>query len=324
MNPFKDVLNVIRDNDRFLLSTHVNPDPDALTSQLVLAEYLRRKGKRVAMINAESVPARFEFLPGSSKIKPLGDRVRLAYDAAIVTDCGDKTRVGEVGRLLRPGRPLVNIDHHVTNTAFGDVNCVLPVSSSAEIIFELLQAEKMPLDQQTAYLLYIGIMTDTGSFRYENSSARTHEIVAQLMRFDISPPQIYKKIYETIPVNDLKYFTKLVSDFEPLYDGRVVCVELSRNVVKKFSAEFDLRDKIFRYLRAIKGVEVLVILTEQDAKTTRVNFRSLGRADVARIASRFDGGGHSQASGSQLSCDMPSARRKVLRAVKKALEADVS
>ena len=128
----------------------------------------------------------------------------------------------------------------------------------------MLEAAEFSLNKQAAVLLYLGIMTDTGCFRYENTTARTHEVVSRLMQFKIPVSELYRKLYETIPLNDLQYFTKVVSSFTPLFDGKVIYLELRRGVVKRFSEEFDLRDKIFRYLRAIKGAEVLVILTQQE------------------------------------------------------------
>ena len=179
---------------------------------------------------------------------------------------------------------------------------------------------KFPLTKDLAMLLYMGIMTDTGSFRYDNTSSYTHKAISELMQFDIEVSELYRKLYEAIPLNDLIYFSKVVNSFEPLCKGFVICLELRRSVVKKFSESFDLRDKIFRYLRAINGVEVIVILTEVTKNKTRVNFRSQEKIDVAQVAFKFDGGGHSRASGCVVYHGLREARQKVLRQIKKEVK----
>lgn len=317
----KLVLEALDRYQIFLICTHVNPDPDALASQAALGLFLESKGKQVFLISELPVPERFSFLPGMHKIKPLGRKRALNYDAVIITDAGDIDRIGMVSRLLVDGRPVINIDHHVTNTGFGDINYVVSeASSTCEVVFGLLKKMDAELTHDLAELLYVGVMTDTGSFRYSNTSARTHMMVADLMRFPIEANALYKRIYEQVPLNDLKYFTKVVSEFDSLYDGKLICVDLPRVIVKKFSAQFDLRDKIFGYLRTVEGVEVLIIFTEEKGGITRVNFRSQGGVDVARVAAKFHGGGHSKASGCTFAGDIKTAHRKVLPEIKKALK----
>jgi len=319
----KSVLEAFQKYEKFLICTHINPDPDALASQVALGIYLEQKGKTVFLISEETVPERFLFLPGMKKIKALGTKRRLDYDAVIVTDCGDLDRIGAVKCLLKEGLPIINIDHHITNTRFGDMNYIVTDSSSTcEVIFWLLKKAKAELTFELAQLLYVGVVTDTGSFRYTNTSGKTHRMASMLMEEHlIEANTLYQRIYEQVPLNDLKYFTLLVSDFESLYDGKLICVKLPRNIVKKFSEQFDLRDKIFGYLRTIQGVEVLAIFTEEKPNITRVNMRSQGDVDVARIAARFQGGGHSKASGCLVAGNMKEAHRKVLPQIKKALKA---
>jgi phosphoesterase RecJ-like protein len=313
-------LDILKTCPSFLVTTHVNPDPDALASQIAFTRYLLALGKKVYAVNAESVPERFRFFPGSRLIREAAGARRMSFAAAVIVDCGDFDRIGAVKDLIPEGTVLINIDHHITNTGFGDWNCVDPeASSTAEVIFDVLSQDGFPLNRPMATLLYLGIMTDTGSFRYDNTTPHTHEVVARLMRHDIPVSRLYRKLYETVPLRDLKNFTKLVSAFDSLFDDRVICVNLKKTMIGKFSEEFDLRDKIFRYLREIKGVEVLVILTETAKNTTRVNLRSQGKVDVAKLAYQFNGGGHSRASGCLLECAMEKAKQIILAQIKKAL-----
>lgn len=316
---YEKIIRTIKNNERFLISTHVNPDPDALCSELALAMYLRSLGKKVAVINSEEVPRRFRFLPGTQWIK-MPAPAQAAYDVAVIVDCGDLNRIGNVQDVLRDEKILVNIDHHATNDRFGDLNLVdQKASSTAEILYELLRAAKCRFTKNLAMHLYVGIMTDTGSFRYENTRPRTHFIAGDLMRFRFSAAELYRKLYESIPHADVKTFTKVISRFDLLLDGQVVFLELSKKILSQFSDEFDIRDALFKFFRAMKGVEVLGIFTEVSLKKTRINFRSSRKVDVAQLAHRFAGGGHRRASGCTIERSMKEARRLVLDELKKLL-----
>lgn len=313
----KKIFQTIKRNKRFLLSTHVNPDPDGLCSELAMAEYLRSLGKKVIMAHHEKLPHRFFFLPGARRVKSLKEDSRPDYDAAIVLDCGDLERIGRVKNLLRQGKILVNIDHHITNVLFGDLNCVDPkASSTAELLYLLLQKAGCRFNAKMARLLYAGIMTDTGSFRYENTSAQTHRIVSELMAFPFSAQELYTRFYEVIPLEDMRNFVRVMHHFEVLFDGRIICLELNQELLSQFSDHFDLRDAIFKFLRSIKGVEAFVIFTQVEGDQTRVNFRSTGTMNVARLAEHFQGGGHRRASGCLLNLPLKKAREKILEQIR--------
>lgn len=304
----------------YLISTHVHPDPDALSSLLTLAVYLRDLGKKVYLRTEEPVPERFRFLPGSRLIKQVNPGARADFEAVIVVDCGDLDRIGRVCELIKEKHHVINIDHHITNDKFGELNYVVPdASSTAEIIFDLLKEDRFRLTRDTALLLYLGIMTDTGSFRYDNTSAHTHAVVSELMKFRLPVGELYRRMYESVPLNDIKVFTRVVNNFETVKDGRAIILELTKNITKQFSEEFDLRDKIFKYLRTIKGVELLVILTELEKNRTRINFRSQSNVDVAKLAARFNGGGHHRASGAMLDLNIKDSKKKILREIRKII-----
>jgi len=316
----QEILKTLKAGRSFLISTHINPDPDALTSELVMALFLKSLGKRVTILNEKAMPQRFSFFPRSGMVKRYRPGQTLRYDTAVILDCGDLERVGAVKSLIRLDKPLINIDHHITNTFFGSGPVVRPqASSTAEIIYDLLRSWKFQITRDIALLLYLGIMTDTGSFRYENTSAHTHEVTSHLMEFDFSVPELHRRIYESIPLEEVHQFVRIIERIQPLAQGRIVCIELSRKTVRKFSESFDLRDKIFRYLRAIEGVEVVIIFTEEGVRATRVNFRSHETFDVARLAMHFQGGGHPRASGCLLKRPMKEAKQMVLKEVKKRM-----
>lgn len=314
------ISDVIKKNKTFLITTHVNPDPDALCSELALAEYLRSLGKKVHIINEGVLVKRFEFFPGSRFIKSIGKSKTISYDAAFILDCGDLGRIGKVAEFLNPEKVTVNIDHHITNDRFGAINLVdHDASSTAEVLFNFLIYAKCKLSKSLATNLYCGIMTDTGSFRYENTSSQTHLAVAELLKHKINVNGLYNKIYETIPQHDLKVFTQILNSFETYNGGKVICVELRKKWIERISEDFDLRDAVFKFLRSILGVEVIFILTEIRKKETRVNFRSTSLVDVARIAHMFDGGGHKRASGCVINHKISEAKTIILRELDKAI-----
>lgn len=316
----KKISEIVRKNKSFLISTHVNPDPDAICSELALAEYLRALGKRVHIVNEADLVKRFDFFPGTKSIQSLKKVKELSYDAAFVLDCGDLDRIGKVTKLMDSRKPIVNIDHHITNDRFGTINLVdTTVSSTAELLFDFLKHVRFKFTKSLAVNLYCGIMTDTGSFRYENTTPKTHLAVAELLKFKINVNDLYNKIYETIPLGDLKAFTQILNRFETYSRGKIVCIELKKKWVERFSDDFDLRDAIFKFLRAIAGVEVIIILTEVKRDLTRVNFRSLNYVDVAKIAHSFDGGGHQRASGCVVNKNLSESKSILLRKVNKTL-----
>ncbi len=317
---YNPIIQAFRKHKKFLVTTHVNPDADAAASALAVAFVLRSLGKTVTVVNQDVIPGWLQFLPKASTFKKAGILKNVHYDAAIFLDCGDLARVGSVSTLLKDGKPLINIDHHKTNDRFGDLNLVLPGSSStAEVLYGLFQKMNVRWSKELATLIYAGIMTDTGSFRYDCTSPETHRIAGELMAFGISPSDLYTRIYDVIPLKDLKLFLEVANSVEFLNNGKIACIELHKNVLRKFSDGFDVRDKIFGLLRSTKGVEVIAIFNEISVRQTRVNFRSKGSFDVAQLALKFNGGGHAKASGCTVDFSMQETRKKILREIIKGI-----
>ena len=314
------IIQVLKKNKRFLISTHVNPDPDALCSEMALAEYLRFMGKSVSVVNSESVPSRYRFLPGMSRIKSYRKNFKKDYDIAVIVDCGELDRIGPVKGLLRGETVIINIDHHITNDKFGDYNLIQPqASSTAEILYELLTKAKCRFTKNMAMNLYAGIMTDTGSFRYENALSRTHAITAELLKWNFAPHRLYQKFYENVSFKDLKEFIILLRRLEMHCGGKVASIELTKKVLSKFSGDFDLRDAVFKLLRSVKDVVVVVICAQVNQGKTRVNLRSSEKFNVAKLAAQFNGGGHSRASGCMVDKNISQARKAIINKIKAQL-----
>lgn len=311
------IIQRIKKSKKILISTHVNPDPDALCSELAVAAFLGSLGKKFSIINDEKLLERYEFLPGAKQIKNYSAVKEDGFDVAIIVDCGELSRIGRVQGLIGRQTVVINIDHHITNDRFGHINLIHPqASSTTEVLFGFLKGAQCPFDKNLAMNLYTGIMTDTGSFRYENTTAMTHMIASELLKFKFSANELYRKIYEIIPLSDMKEFTKVISRLESLVHGQVVCVELGKKVIARFSEEFDLRDAIFKFLRCITGVEIFIILTEINSRKTRINLRSSGKVNVAQLARMFEGGGHRRASGCMIPESISKAKMILLKQIK--------
>ncbi len=313
----KKILNAIKKANHILISTHINPDLDGLSCELVMTKYLKSLGKKVLIANAEKVPAMYEFLKGAKQIKKISKTAKQC-DLAIIFDCGDLNRIGEVKNFLPEGIKIINIDHHQTNKEFGTYNLVLPkASSSAEVLFSFLNKQKFKLTKETSELLYLGILTDTGSFRYQSTSSYTHEIAAQLLKFNLPTSDLYKKVYENLNFSDLKVLLDVLKDFTSIENGRILCVDLKKEVLLKSEGKFDLRDKIFSFLRMVNDCEVILIFSEDSKNLTKVNLRSSGKINVASLASQYGGGGHKAASGCRYKGNLENAKKSVISSLRR-------
>ncbi len=313
---YNAIIKAVKANQKFLITTHVNPDADAIGSALAVAVALKSLGKSVLVFNEDLVPGWLKFLPNSSWVKRPADVKSATYDVAIAVDCGDASRVGNVRGLLRKEKMMINIDHHKTNDYFGGLNLIEPkASSTAEVLYELFQRMKIKWTKDLATLIYSGIMTDTGSFRYDCTSALTHRITADLVARGVEPQKIYSRIYDVVSIHDLKIFMAIANNVEFLHDGKVAVLSLRKKDLARFSAGFDVRDKIFALLRSAGEVEVIIIFNEVGKSRTRVNFRSKGALDVAELAKRFEGGGHAKASGCTLESGLTQTRNKILKLI---------
>lgn len=299
-------------NKIFLISSHVHLEGDALGSELAAASLLRALGKKVFVVNEDRAPAEYSFLPHLKDIHR-GGRVP-DYDAALLVDCSDIGRIGKVAKMLRKDRLLVNIDHHISNSSFGDVNWVEPSASSAsEMIFELFKALRVKIRRDDALLLYTGILSDTGSFRYATTSSRTHAIAAELLKHRLDVYGIYRRLHEDLSFDMVKTLGNVIGTLSTDSSGKVAWLVVNSILVAKDPSLAEQTDDIIRFARSVKGVEVALLFKEiRRNGEVRVNLRSRGRVDVNQIARIFGGGGHKMASGCTLKGRLKDIVRRVV------------
>ncbi len=302
-----------------MISTHQNPEGDAIGSTLALALALESLGKSVRVLTQDPVPETLAFLPGAEKIThqaPADGR----FDIAFSVDCGDRARLGEeFGKVKGFGR-VINIDHHVSNDFFGDLNLVDPGASSAsEIIYDLIRALPAPFSKEVAENIYTGILTDTGSFHYSNTSAKTHAVARACLLAGVGPWEVAQKVYDTQPLSRLRLLPRVLDTMEFSEDGRVSSVMVTQQMLKETGATVAMTEDFINFPRSIQGVEVALLFREVTPEKYRVSMRSRGAVDVARIAGKFQGGGHPAASGCTVEGTFSAVKAKVLEAVRAVL-----
>ena len=320
----KKVVACVKRYKNFLITAHTNLEGDALGSELAFYRLLKKLGKHATIVNEDALPYGYDFLPGKENIKKFKNNLKkqLNFDCFVALDCSDLRRTGEVYRINTDAKPILNIDHHLSNQWFGDVNWVEPhASSCSEMIYKLYKKVRLPLDRDTAILLYAGILTDTGSFHYPNTTSFTHKAVSELLKYNLDIHQIYKNIYENIPFSDMKLLSKILPQIKRCVSGKIAWFQIGEGVLKNKKLSFDLTEHILSFARAIKDVEVVALFKENLGvkDQIRVNLRSQAKVDVNKIASFFGGGGHRTASGATVHGKIDQVRRKVLAKIKESL-----
>ncbi|MFC1592445.1 bifunctional oligoribonuclease/PAP phosphatase NrnA [Candidatus Omnitrophota bacterium] len=318
----KRAIECINKNKVFLITAHQNLEGDALGSEIAFYRLLRKKGKAAFIVNQDSAPKEYAFLKDMRIISRYHPKMKVNFDVLVMLDCSDKSRSGRVCNLIRPGKPILNIDHHISNTKFGDINWVLPdASSAAEMVYRLYKAMRVKIDLDTAQALYTGILTDTGSFRYRNTNAFTHQMAAQLLKRKLNTREIYKNIYESVSFSRMKLLSKILLSLQKDASGKIISFQIKRESLRGCKDGFDLSENILGFGRLIRGCEVCVLFKQQPGKAgeIRVNFRSQGEVDVNRVAKSFGGGGHNTASGCTIQGELASVKKIVIKKIKQQL-----
>ncbi len=312
------VCKIIKKNKSFLISAHYDPEGDSLGSQLGMAEILRQLGKKYLIVNPDIPPRKYEFLKGVNDIVLPSAKI-YNFDIALVLDCPIIERIGRVIDMIGD-RPIVNIDHHISNKNFGAVNYVLPkASSTGEIIYTLARKLGCKINKDLATYLYLSILTDTGGFRYSNTTPETMKIIADLSRYGINPKEIYERIYEAHSLASRKLLGLSLGTLKVSGDGKIAWMHLTEAMFDKVKAKPDDAENFVNYARFIEGVKIAALFSSNAKKGfTKVSFRSNEKwADVNKIASKFGGGGHHSASGCEVKGDIRAVEKKVLTQIRK-------
>lgn len=313
--------------NEFALSTHINPDGDAIGSQLALYLFLTKLGKSVKMFNTDAVPRNYKFLPCWKSIEDINAISTYQPEVLIVLDASKLERIGnKLAKSLLPTHKLVNIDHHATAEAFADINLIMPsASSTSEIVYKLIKYHQTPIDKPCALCLYTGLMFDTGCFRHSNTTAETHRIAAELIEIgEFAPDEVYRNVYEQLPVAKIRLSSEILGTLQVTNDGKIASVYATQEMFEKTGAAPDAVEGIVNQIQAIAGVEVALCVSEMTDQSAKVSLRSQGQVDVSQLAAEFKGGGHARAAGCKLIMPYLAAINKLVQTAQRYIDQSTS
>lgn len=311
--PFAELVGVINRCGSFLLATHIRPDGDAIGSLTALTGMLRRLGKEVTPCCQDEAPPGHEFLLRNEVICH-GNVDPADYEAAVLLDCGDLDRVGPtLAALVRRIPMVVNIDHHLAEAPFGDVFWVdSSASSTCELLYDLFAAHYSEhLDSEIASRLYTGILTDTGSFRFSNTTGRALRIASELVALGADPAYIAQQIYDSSSPRRLNLLAKVLGTVSYYARDRIATAELTQDMFRETGTTPVDSEGFINHLRSVQTVEVAVLFREESDGSVRASLRSKNEADVAAFARRYGGGGHRRAAALHVSGPLSSVRPRL-------------
>lgn len=316
---FASAVERIKKGKRFMVVSHLSPEGDAVGSLLGLSLALKGAGRDVVPYLEDPVPALYRFLPGADSVVHSLDGMA-PVDATFAVDCGQIERLGRGFTAFKGRGTLVNIDHHVSNDNFGDINIISPEAAAAgEMVFDLLLSADIKLTKDVATNLYVAIHTDTGSFRYSSATCEAFKKAGELVRLGADPWDVSRRVYENYPAGRFKLLGMVLSTLDILDNGRVAALSVTLDMLKKVGGDKDLSDGFVNFARAIEGVEVGVLFRECGQDEYKVSLRSKGDVDVAAVAGGFGGGGHCHAAGFNIKGGYEDVKRRVVLALNSSL-----
>lgn len=311
--------DVLYHSRKVAICGHVMPDGDCLGSELALGLAMQKLGKDVVLLSPGPVPEVYYFLPGASEIR-LEIGKQDDFDVFVSVDCSVPERLGHFKDLLHRAGRVITVDHHAGAFVFGDVYLNDPgAGATGEIIYDLLKLLPVEIDIEMGSCLYVAIITDTGSFQYDNTGPKTHLQVAELMKLGVPAARINKLLYEEKPLASMLVLGEVLKTLNISPCGRVAWMSISRDVLNRLHAGDEHVDGLINYSRMIKGVEVALFYKELENNKYKVSFRSKYYLDVNKLAALFGGGGHSRAAGCIMEGDLKEIQRRVYEATLIAL-----
>ncbi|NBC17691.1 MAG: bifunctional oligoribonuclease/PAP phosphatase NrnA [Bacteroidetes bacterium] len=325
-----EILPLLLRHERFVITTHIRPDGDAIGSQVALGRFLQALGKEVALLNSDPPPGNLAWLPGIEQVEtfegaPEHLKQIAGADVVIIADTNALERIGKLADpVTNSGALKVLIDHHTGPENWFDATYARDTASSTgELVYELIAAHDADaIDDPIATALYAAILTDTGSFRYSSVTPSVHRIAADLMeRGDLLPEVIHSHLYDTKSLQGLRLLSRSLDTLQLRYDGRVGYMVVSRRMMKETDASSDDTEGFVSYVHSIDGVRVALLFTET-ASGTKISFRSKGDMHVNEWAQAFGGGGHRNASGAYVREPLDEVIDQVLAAAPEFLDLD--
>lgn len=313
----------VDENHRFVITTHVNADGDALGSELALARFLTSRGKRVDILNQEFFPSNFSFLCSDCPVQVFdpSQHASMLEESEIIFLIDNSTparflRMKE--GILKSKAYKICIDHHLESDPIWDLNIIFEnACATAEIIYDLFIQMGEKIDLKLAEAFYAGIVTDTGNFRFSKTNVKTHRIVSELIEIGVVPQKIYNEIYERNSLEYIKLMGYALSNVTRVIDGKVAYITITREMIDQCQAHSVDTSDIINPVLSIGGVQMAILFKELSKGRSKASLRSKGQVDVNLLASEFGGGGHRNASGIVLNKSLEELRELLLERIKK-------
>ncbi len=317
----KQIIQQLKNSRSVLIASHVNPDGDAIGSLLAMGLALDALNIKATLYNESDIPAVYQFMPEIKRIQNQISRVH-AYETAIILDCSNLDRIGRATDIVTQIPMVINIDHHSTNTRFGERQLIDDKAcATAELVFRLLKEMEVPISTAMATSIYTGIVTDTGSFRFSNTNASAFEICNEMVLLGVKPKHIARHLYGSYSLGRIKLLNLALESIEISKNGTVSMMMLTQQMLNDTGTNPEDTNGLINYARRIEDVKLAALIQEQKngnhvqggAKEYHVSLRSDGSVDVAAIASGFGGGGHPSAAGFDIKTILSDLKHKIIQ-----------
>jgi len=303
---------ILKEKQSFLIVSHKDPDGDAIGSSLAMYNVLKELGKTVFVENPTIPPKLYSFLRGYDKIQMVGNEKNV--EVVIAVDSADLGRCG-IERSYAENKIFINIDHHGTNTNFGDINLIDPAASAVGcILWEIFTKNGIEISKNTADCLYTSILTDTGSFRYLSTTPETFRIAAYLLEKGVNPWFISYNIYESRKLSTLKLLGLALNTLEVFHNNKLSIMYISFDMFSKTRTKAESSEGFVNFARSVRGSEVAVLIREDAPDKCKISMRSKDKVDVSSVALSFGGGGHKNAAGFEIKGSIPDVKEKIINA----------
>ncbi|MCL2164602.1 MAG: bifunctional oligoribonuclease/PAP phosphatase NrnA [Oscillospiraceae bacterium] len=316
---YNDIIKKIKEYDNICLFVHNSMDGDTLGSAVAFAIALHKMGKTPVVITEENIPRNLDIMPGRQfvlDIRKLEQELKTEGKLAIAVDTADPKMFGKRESIFYSFEFTINIDHHVTNKRYGDINLIeTGFGATAEVIYFIIKELNQDFDKDIAECLYTGICTDTGGFKFRNTNSQSHLIVSELLIFDLDVAKMHFRFFEANTISKIKISGYVSASMKFYYNGKVALAVIPVEVFEEFGGTDEDSDGLVNIGRSVLGVEISILVREIKKGFCKVSFRSTGEVDVSAIAEKFDGGGHRSASGCSINEDINDVEDLLLKSV---------
>jgi phosphoesterase RecJ-like protein len=317
-----EIGDIIRAHQSFLVAGHVRPDGDVLACQIALGLTLQALGKTVEVWNPDGMSRKYSFLPHSDLVRRPPSEPR-AFDIVIAVDTATHDRLGSIRERIASRKVFLNLDHHPSNTRYGDINWIEPTAAaSGELVHQLLRDNRWPVTPAIAANLFIAIVTDTGSFQYSNTTPRTLRLAAELVEAGANVAELSRLCFQSYPPGRVRLLQRVLASLKLACDNRIAFVWLTQEMYRQTGALHEDSEGLIDHVRAIDSVIVATVFEQDDSGIIRISLRSKSdKVNVDKIAAKFGGGGHAAAAGARIPGEAAAIEAAVLKAIEDAVRA---